>query len=314
MQFLTPTPPVDFNKELSGVFGGVLDDQRLYLELCVKTVLGLYKNLTNPPTSVSIVAHSLGGKIAQSILMSERSALSINTIVALASPLDQPVLNIDVYFESFYRKVNKYWDENRSIRNRIGNKTNTCCNDDLYNNTAIDALELNEKPTRTRRKYMLDNILLVTIGGGNRDLLVHSGLTHSRFSDVHAMSSCIPGVWLTTDHLSAVWCLQQVLVINRFLYSIVQPLPKQKAPPHLRSNSFIEDKGLRLARARHFFTVWHNRIAIYKLFWFCFSNKRTLSSFIFKARHYSAERRSWSETYTKSGWHWRLDWRFSTHI
>lgn len=50
---------VDFNKEHSGVFGGVLDDQRLYLELCVKTVLNLYKNVTNPPTSVSIVAHSL---------------------------------------------------------------------------------------------------------------------------------------------------------------------------------------------------------------------------------------------------------------
>lgn len=31
----------------------------IYLELCIKTVLNLYKNQLNPPTSVSIVAHSM---------------------------------------------------------------------------------------------------------------------------------------------------------------------------------------------------------------------------------------------------------------
>lgn len=193
--------------------------------------------------------------------MSERSALSINTIVALASPLDRPVLNIDGYFESFYRKVNKFWDENRLIHNRISNITNTCCNYTVYNNTdaesptSLEDNEQNELDIDSKSKRVLENILLVTIGGGSRDLLVHSGLTHSRFSDVHAMSSCIPGVWLTTDHLSAVWCLQQVLVINRFLYSIIQPPAKPKLPPHLRSYNFIDNKSVRLARAKHFFTV-----------------------------------------------------------
>lgn len=186
--------------------------------------------------------------------MSERSSKLVNTIVALASPLDRPVLNIDVYFESFYRKVNKYWDEHRPIYNKITNTTNTCCNSSNYNlvedNTAVLPVEAEGK-----KKQILDDILLITVGGGSRDILVHSGLTHSRFSDIHAMSSCIPGVWLTTDHLSAVWCLQQVLIINRFLYSIIQPLPKQKQSSHTRSYSFIEDKSQRLARAKHFFTV-----------------------------------------------------------
>lgn len=50
---------VDFDEEFSALFGGVLDDQSIYLELCIKTVLNLYKNLPNPPTSVSIVAHSM---------------------------------------------------------------------------------------------------------------------------------------------------------------------------------------------------------------------------------------------------------------
>lgn len=50
---------VDFDEELSALFGGVLDDQSIYLELCIKAVLNLYKNLSNPPTSVSIVSHSM---------------------------------------------------------------------------------------------------------------------------------------------------------------------------------------------------------------------------------------------------------------
>lgn len=186
--------------------------------------------------------------------MSERSAKSINTIIALSSPLDKPVLNIDVYFEAFYRKVNKFWDEHRILQNRISNTTNTCCNSTNFDLFAPSSQEVIPINTDASKKH-LNDILLITIGGGSRDLLVHSGLTKSRFSDVHAMSSCIPGVWLTTDHLSAVWCLQQVLVINRFLYSIIQPQSKQKQPPHLRSYNFIEEKSLRLARAKYFFTV-----------------------------------------------------------
>lgn len=50
---------VDFDEEYSAFFGGVLDDQSIYLELCIKAVLNLYKGLPNPPTSVSIVAHSM---------------------------------------------------------------------------------------------------------------------------------------------------------------------------------------------------------------------------------------------------------------
>lgn len=50
---------VDFDEEYSALFGGLLDDQSIYLELCIKAVLNLYKDLPNPPTSVSIVAHSM---------------------------------------------------------------------------------------------------------------------------------------------------------------------------------------------------------------------------------------------------------------
>lgn len=57
--FVSFSHSVDFDEEFSALFGGVLDDQSIYLELCIKAVLNLYRNLPNPPTSVSIVAHSM---------------------------------------------------------------------------------------------------------------------------------------------------------------------------------------------------------------------------------------------------------------
>lgn len=219
----------------------------------------------------------------------------MNTVIALASPLDQPVLNIDTYFEAFYRKVNDFWKKHRHISYVITNRTNTCCNasnyiagtatninkneDTFYMNfdgSSEESTEwdeevfdsngniadssgsgMNDVPqnevghySRHNDSNSLEDILMITVGGGSRDLLVHPGLTASQYSDIHTMSTCIPNVWLTTDHLSAVWCLQQVIVINRFLYSIIQN-SKHKH----NSSQFIEEKSIRLAKAKHYFTV-----------------------------------------------------------
>lgn len=189
-------------------------------------------------------------------------AKQVNTIIALASPIDAPVLNIDFYSEAFYRKSNKFWLEHRPpISNVITNLTNTCCNAS-NNAVAMDGSNLTAEfrmdeqnamsSAKKIEKYFLKDILLITIGGGKRDLLVQAGLTTSRFSDIHTMSTCIPNVWLSTDHVSSVWCVQQVLAINRFLFSIVQTTHSRQK---LLGNNFIEDKALRLAKARHYLTV-----------------------------------------------------------
>ena len=60
-------------------------------------------------------------------------------------------------------------------------------------------------------------------------------------------------MWLSTDHLCAVWCLQLVLVVNRFLYSIIEPT-KQKGTASL-GQMFIEDKMKRLEKAEYIFEV-----------------------------------------------------------
>lgn len=228
-----------------------------------------------------------GGKIAQSVLLSREIAKRVNTVIALASPFDQPVLNIDTYFEAFYKKINSFWRKHRHIDYVITNTTNTCCNasnylagaaknlrvygskvfgdgvDDSSEESSEEEIEKEDETEvivvdgddtitpRQNETNSLKDILLITIGGGSRDILVHPGLTTSRYSDIHTMSTCIPNVWLTTDHLSAVWCLQQVIVINRFLYSIL----KSNSRHSNHGKQFIEEKPIRLEKARHYFTV-----------------------------------------------------------
>lgn len=177
---------VDLNEEYSALFGGVLEDQTRFIEHCIRAILKLYQRLPNPPSQIVIVGHSIGGKIAQKLLSSPDTAHLINTVIALASPMDKPVLNWDHLIDSFYNSIDEYWTENRQILEPLNNSCG------MTQRRAA----LNRKESK-----ILDDKLLITIGGGNRDLLVHSGLTDSKFSDLHVMSTAIPKVWVEADHL-----------------------------------------------------------------------------------------------------------------
>lgn len=172
---------VDFNEEFSALYGGYLQDQTEYLGGCVRTVLNLYRDLPNGPKSVIIIGHSMGGKIAQALLTDYKYIDLVNTLVMLSTPMDKPVINIDNYFELFYRKVNDFWTMNRRTVNVIKNTTNTCC----VNHTG--PAEHAPSDDDNNEAYLLDKKLLITIGGGSRDILVHSALTESKFSDIHAI-------------------------------------------------------------------------------------------------------------------------------
>lgn len=226
---------VDLNEEYSALFGGVLEDQTQFIEHCIRAILKLYRRLPNPPNQIVIVGHSIGGKIAQKLLSNPDTAQLINTVIALASPMDKPVINVDHHIDSFYESIDSYWMENRQI---------------LESNNSCGLKQRREALSRTETR-ILDDKLLITIGGGNRDLMVHSGLTDSKFSDLHTMTTSIPKVWVEADHLCIVWCLQLVLVVNRFLYSIIAPT-NYKGPTS-RGLSFIDDKAVRLAKAEQHF-------------------------------------------------------------
>uniref|UniRef100_U5EZS7 GPI inositol-deacylase n=1 Tax=Corethrella appendiculata TaxID=1370023 RepID=U5EZS7_9DIPT len=234
---------VDFNEEYTGVFGGTLEDQTQFLEHCITSVLDLYKHLPNRPKSIVLVGHSMGGKVAQAMLLSPNVSKFVHTIINLATPMDKPVLSLDYYLQSYYDKIENYWSINREFQLEITNTTNTCCKRDNPIDGKVDR--------KNDDLFVLNDKLLITIGGGSRDIIIHPGLTNSKFSDIHAMATNIPDVWLTTDHLCIVWCLELVLVINRYLYSIIQPSnPKTR---YITAQNFIEDKAQRLLKAKHYF-------------------------------------------------------------
>lgn len=175
---------MDFNDEFLGVFGGFLDDQSDFVAKSVQAVLQLYSRLPNPPESVVVITHSMGCKIIQSALINPNISNAVNTVIMLAAPVDRPVVNIDVYFEAFYRKIDEFWRGNRAEIYEVTNTTNNCCNFG-YDVKGVVAKSDNAKSNNLKLK----DLLLITIGGGDQDLLVQSDLTSSKYSDIHAMVS-----------------------------------------------------------------------------------------------------------------------------
>ncbi|XP_053973079.1 GPI inositol-deacylase isoform X1 [Hylaeus volcanicus] len=69
----------------------------------------------------------------------------------------------------------------------------------------------------------------ISIGGGPRDTLVTSTQIVDSTSDINILSTSVPDVWKSTDHLSILWCKQLVFSIVRLLFdsvSISQKSPK----------------------------------------------------------------------------------------
>ncbi|XP_040163104.1 GPI inositol-deacylase [Anopheles arabiensis] len=211
---------VDLNEELSGVYGGYLQDQTEFLDLCIQEIVRLY-GARGRATRLFIVGHSVGGKLAQAVVGARTSiGRHVAGIVTLSAPVDKPVALFDHYHYSFYDRIEQAWRTNRSL-----------------------AGAANASPSHGL--LPLDGILFVTIGGGIRDIIVHDGLTASRYADLHAMTHNIPNVWLSVDHLCAMWCLQFVLVMNRFLFSMIVPQGRG-------SWGFVEGKQHQLELATRF--------------------------------------------------------------
>ncbi|CAH2037338.1 unnamed protein product, partial [Iphiclides podalirius] len=201
---------ISYNEELSGLYGGVLQRQTEFAAACVSKILSLYKSnryTKSVPTTVILVGHSMGGLIAKRLLVYYPTRNITEVAIALAAPLDAPVLNFDMEINNFYMLMNMEWN--------------------LY----ID------KSEESRKK------ILISIGSGPRDLLIPAGLTSDNVSYISAMTTAIPGVWLSPDHVSMVWCKQLVLVINRYLFDIVD----------LQTEQISNNKQLLFSKARQYF-------------------------------------------------------------
>lgn len=69
-------------------------------------------------------------------------------------------------------------------------------------------------------------VKVISIGGGPRDILVTAAQTYDHTADINVLSTSVPTVWKSTDHLSILWCKQLVLVIVRALFDAVDHVKK----------------------------------------------------------------------------------------
>ncbi|CAM2698748.1 unnamed protein product [Rotaria socialis] len=179
---------IDFNEELSALFGGVLEQQTEFIAHAIKTIFSFYKT----KKTIILVGNSIGGLLSRAVFLQPPDRFDPNTvrlIITQATPHQAAVIHADSYIMNFYSRVNQYWK-------------------DEWNNS-------------------LKHLTLLSLAGGDRDHLVRSDLTslngltdESRSIDV--LTSAVPYVWASTDHRCIVWCRQLVLATTRALLEIIQ--------------------------------------------------------------------------------------------
>ncbi|XP_048834813.1 GPI inositol-deacylase [Brienomyrus brachyistius] len=201
---------VDFREELVALYGGSLQRQTLFLHESIKAILRLYKNQPHPPRSVVLVGHSMGGVVARALFTLPRfDPTLVSLILTQASPHQAPVLALDADLLDFYSTVRRHW----------------CAGTEE-----------------------LHNVTVLSVGGGHRDYQVRSGLTalpcpQGDPSKLSMVTTAVPRTWVSTDHLSIVWCKELVLATVRALFDLIDPDTRQ----------FTEDQQRRMAVLKHHF-------------------------------------------------------------
>ncbi|XP_072044327.1 GPI inositol-deacylase-like [Amphiura filiformis] len=187
---------VDFSGEFSGLYGPVLQEQTEFVHHCIQHILTLYSSTKDPPTSVLLVGHSMGGLIARALFTLPNFDTSlVHTIITQATPQQNAVINIDCKMSAFYSKVNQYWQENVN-------------------------------------SSRLQDVTVLSVGGGHRDFQVRTGLTSldgivPESRGLSVTTTGVPSVWLSTDHLCVVWCKELVMATKRAIFDIVDKKTKK---------------------------------------------------------------------------------------
>uniref|UniRef100_A0A8C3AF73 GPI inositol-deacylase n=1 Tax=Cyclopterus lumpus TaxID=8103 RepID=A0A8C3AF73_CYCLU len=185
---------VDFNEELVALYGGSLLRQTHFLHESIKAILRLYKHLKTPPQSVVLVGHSMGGVVARALFTLPRFNTNlVSLIITQASPHLAPVLALDPYLLDFYSAVRQKW---------------------------------------VNQAKKLRNVTVLSVGGGYRDYQVRSGLTSlpctpGDSNKLSLVATAVPRTWVSTDHLSIVWCKELVLATVRAFFDLLDPETRQ---------------------------------------------------------------------------------------
>lgn len=86
--------------------------------------------------------------------------------------------------------------------------------------------KINSFWSKHRNSSHLKHLSIISIGGGFNDKLVKSELTsfddlNSDLGDAHLVATSINDLWLSTDHLSIVWCRQLILKLTSLIFDLI---------------------------------------------------------------------------------------------
>ena len=205
----------DFDEDFSGLYGGVLMGQVHFVHSCLKHIVKMYGKKKSTP--VILIGHSMGGMIARALFTLDNfRSKFVSIIITLGTPHVAPVLPLDNRLDAFYFRVNDFWKHSPSI----------------------------------------SNLSVISLAGGARDILVpakHCALPRNMDIQLQysAVTTAVPNVWLTIDHLALCWCKQLILVINRALFAL--------ADEDNYSNMITEDKVRQAHVLRQYFGVFHKQ-------------------------------------------------------
>ena len=212
---------MDFNDDFSAFHGQTLLDQSEYLADAIRYILSLYQTPDErpDPTSVIVVAHSMGGIVARAAFLHPHyQRHSISTLISIATPHAIPPVTVDKGVGTVYGAINSYW------RRAYGFESSE------------DVLAAKEE---------LENVVTISIGGGISDITIASeavslvGLVpEDDRNGFTVFTTSIPGVSTPIDHLALLWCQQLLSLVADGLLAIVDT----------RVSSGVVSRELRVAR------------------------------------------------------------------
>lgn len=197
---------LDFNDDFSAFHGQTLLDQSEYLADCIRYILSLYHHERDgapDPTSVIVVAHSMGGIVARAAFLHPHyQSGSISTLITIATPHVLPPASVDRGVDRVYDRITQYWQAGYGLGGARSE-----------DNAARDELE---------------DLVLVSISGGLGDITVASESVSLAsllpLNDSHGFTvftTSIPGLTTPIDHLAMLWCQQLMQIIAQSLLAIV---------------------------------------------------------------------------------------------
>lgn len=199
----------DFNEDYTAFHGRTMLDQAEFLNEAIRFILLLYANHEHPPTSVLILAHSMGGIVARVLpTLPNYVPGSINTIVTLSSPHSAAPLTFDGDILKIYLAIDRFWY-------------------DAFNpgpeTLGVAALRLH-------------NVSLVSITGGLLDSVLPADYTTLGFlvppsNGFTVYTTGIPNVWTPMDHLAIVWCRQLRRTVAKMLLEIADVTSPHRTVP-----------------------------------------------------------------------------------